>query len=137
MDELHTGGAVFTSCITAITVGGSDLIFSGSHDSHVYCWERGCGLDRYALKWKTRLDSEIYGTVSLANQIEGNASHALLCVCTTIGRIHLIQPYDGQILTNHALPGQIFSSPAHLYNFMTVGCRDNYIYCLSIKHHQT
>ena len=77
--KLTTGNAVFSSCSVARLVNedlqqrqqqhhvhhSSFLLFCGSHDNHVYCWEwQG---ESFLTKWKTNIDSEVYSIPFVSN----------------------------------------------------------------------
>ena len=70
MHTLTTDGPIFSSCTCVATSTSSDgtspddycsstvpFLFTGSHDAHVYCWNRN-----WELLWKAKLDSQVYST---------------------------------------------------------------------------
>ncbi|XP_063415169.1 beta-alanine-activating enzyme-like isoform X2 [Mytilus trossulus] len=52
---------------------------------------------------------------------------------STGGYLYIVNFYSGEIILKHFLSGQIFSSPAVYDNCLVVGCRNDFVYCLSIK----
>lgn len=87
--KLSTGNAVFSSCSIARLVNRhqeqhvpdvSFLLFCGSHDKHVYCWQ-GQG-ESACTRWKTELDSEVYSIpfVSTIPLKDGNSRHGRVSV---------------------------------------------------------
>lgn len=106
------------------------MIYTGSHDCHMYCWET-IEERKYSLKWKTKLNSEIY-SISTINHVTSHMTD-VLCTCTTSGNIYLLCPISGHVLSDHTLLGQVFSSPILYDSHIVVGCRDDRVYCLSIK----
>ena len=117
-------------------------LFCGSHDNCVYCWECGEGV----VVWRTPLDSEVYATPSPCKLPLTNTPTAqfsmktptsdeldtfpAVCVSSSSGVVYLLDIYTGRTLGSLGLPGQIFSSPAVVDNFILVGCRDNRLYCI-------
>ena len=84
MVRLSTGNAVFSSCSVARLINGDQqqwqqqqqhqhqvhhcspiLLFCGSHDKHVHCWQWQ-GKSFYT-KWKTSIDSEVYSIPFVSN----------------------------------------------------------------------
>ncbi|KAJ6744067.1 hypothetical protein OIU79_030394 [Salix purpurea] len=73
-------------------------------------------------------------------------SDRLVCVCTSSGSIHLLQiNLDNSGKQNQPglntvrefarlkLPGDIFSSPVMIGGRIFVGCRDDYVHCISVE----
>ncbi|XP_021339198.1 acyl-CoA synthetase family member 4-like isoform X2 [Mizuhopecten yessoensis] len=56
----------------------------------------------------------------------------LCVVATTTGSIHVVDRCVGEEVGVVRLPGEVFSSPVVCGRNIVVGCRDNYVYCLSI-----
>ena len=54
-------------------------------------------------------------------------------VCSVDGILYIINIVNGEILAKHHFPGKTFSSPCVVNNKILVGCRDNSLYCLTIK----
>ncbi|XP_052077194.1 beta-alanine-activating enzyme-like isoform X2 [Mytilus californianus] len=52
---------------------------------------------------------------------------------STNGYLYIVDFYSGEIILKHFLSGQIFSSPVVYDNCLVVGCRNDFVYCLSIK----
>ena len=40
---------------------------------------------------------------------------------------------SGEVLASCQLPGEVFSSPVVVGDYLVVGCRDDYVYCLEIS----
>lgn len=70
----------------------------------------------------------------------------MVCVCTSSGRVHLLQiNLDDSGKQNQPglnivqefarleLPGDIFSSPVMIGGRIFVGCRDDYVHCISVE----
>ena len=118
-------------------------IFCGSHDKHIYCWNG----DTLELEWKTNLEAEVYSTpfcgvvqATVENSAESKEYPTTIasplptvCVCSTIGLICLLNPQTGDIFARFRLPGDVFSSPVLLNNYIVVGCRNDYVYCLRLE----
>lgn len=125
------------------------LLFCGSHDSHVHCWDttnEGVSL------WKTSLDSEVYSIptpsilsnnvppppppltadshLSSHSHLHTNTSTSVICVASSAGVVYILDSTTGSVSGSLKLPGQVFSSPAMSDNLIVVGCRDNYLYCI-------
>lgn len=73
-------------------------------------------------------------------------SFRLVCVCTSSGSIHLLlislddagkasHPSKNAVqeIARLELPGDIFSSPVMIGGRIFVGCRDDYVHCVSLK----
>ena len=56
----------------------------------------------------------------------------LVCVCSTMGRLSVIDLLTGEAIASENLPGELFSSPVCHGNKILVGCRDDYVYCFKI-----
>ncbi|XP_062566768.1 LOW QUALITY PROTEIN: beta-alanine-activating enzyme-like [Saccostrea cucullata] len=57
----------------------------------------------------------------------------LYCVVTSKdGKITIIDTDTGQEVNSVKLPGEVFSSPVVVGGLLTVGCRDNNVYCFDI-----
>ncbi|XP_076071400.1 beta-alanine-activating enzyme-like isoform X2 [Mytilus galloprovincialis] len=52
---------------------------------------------------------------------------------STAGNLYIVDFCSGEIILKHFLSGQIFSSPVVYDNCLVVGCRNDFVYCLSIK----
>ena len=159
MKQLETEQPVFSSCSVAhlccrntmptptsrcIPNDSSVLVFCGSHDSYVYCWNGRQGEQL----WRTRLNSEVYSTPFAFNlyqtttprvmdtqtaeniELSGAVGCPCVCVCTTSGHVYLLGVHTGDVLSVLRLPGEVFSSPTVVDNHILVGCRNNRIYCL-------
>lgn len=66
VQKLATDGSIFSSCVSLTTSTHSSIIYVGSHDSHMYCWE-SIGSNKYQVKWKCQLDSPVYSTCCVCN----------------------------------------------------------------------
>ena len=64
----------------------------------------------------------------------GVTSQELVTVCSTDGIVHVLRLDSGVNLGQHALPGEVFSSPVCHQRKMVIGCRDDYVYCLQLSH---
>ena len=142
---------VFSSCSTAVIAGKQTatlpyMVFCGSHDHHVYCWE--VEDDRFRQVWRTLLDSEVYAvpcvglmktshtactndTVSADQPMEGLP---VVCVCSSSGWLYLMEAASGSVLGQVELPWDVFSSPVLLPSGrIVVGCRDDSVYCVNVN----
>ncbi|CAC5412072.1 AASDH [Mytilus coruscus] len=52
---------------------------------------------------------------------------------STDGYLYIVDFCSGEIVLKHFLSGQIFSSPVVYDNCLVVGCRNDFVYCLSIE----
>lgn len=77
--------------------------------------------------WFSQLSSPIFAKPVLHDQT------GTIVGCTTNGMIYILEKFTGEILVQHKLSGEIFSSPLCVDGFIFVGCRDNYFYKIEIK----
>lgn len=80
------------------------------------------------------------------NSLDGDALlYRLACVCSSSGRIHVLRINsnakqedkldDARMVREYAamdLHGDIFSSPVMIGGRIFVGCRDDYVHCVSL-----
>ena len=151
---MYTDNPVFSTCsvIHVCDNATSDTkLLSGSHDKCVYCWD-----GHFELDWKLQLDSEIYSTPCVCypsfevcepsspsgtvhEQSDPDVSEhksavlPCVCVCSSAGFVYLINFKTGHLLCSYHLPGEVFSSPVVFGNSIIVGCRNDYVYCVSVE----
>ena len=118
----------------------SNLIFSVGHmiNTCIYCWNG----DTLELEWKTNLEAEVYSTpfcgvvqATVENSAESKEYPTTIasplptvCVCSTIGLICLLNPQTGGMFARFRLPGDVFSCPVLLNNYIVVGCRNDIMF---------
>lgn len=139
---LNTDGPIFSSPVyyqsCDQSCDQSAIVLCGSHDHHLHCWHYiDCVFTR---KWSLKLDSEIYGIPCLGHVTRlpcQQPSHELepvntVCVCSSGGGVYIVCVASGDIVSRYTLPGLVFSSPILHGNTITVGCRDDNVYCMDI-----
>ena len=60
-------------------------------------------------------------------------NYDVVVVCTTRGRVCLLDVADGMLLGECVLEGEVFSSPVVCMDKVYVGCRDDNLYCIQIN----
>ena len=101
-------------------------VVCGSHSKSLYCWN-----ECMELEWRTELDSKVYSTPFY--HYFPSAGMECICICSTRGVLYLVDAGSGRVLTQEELPGEIFSSPVCVGDSIIVGCRDDYLYCISLS----
>ena len=61
-----------------------------------------------------------------------SAQKGVVCICSTLGGVFLLDLTDGHICGHLQLPGEVFSSPVLFQDKVLVGCRDNNLYALHV-----
>lgn len=62
---------------------------------------------------------------------------SVVVAAETKGVLYVLDYKDGHVQADVRLPGEIFSSPAVVDNFIVFGCRDNFVYCFEIVSSQS
>lgn len=57
----------------------------------------------------------------------------VVVVCSTQGKLYCLSLDEGHLVSSWSLPGQVFSSPLLVGNDILVGCRDDFLYCLTMN----
>ncbi|KAM5271723.1 beta-alanine-activating enzyme [Ctenodactylus gundi] len=121
--QFCTSGPIFSSpCTSAL----EQDIFFGSHDCFIYC----CSIKGH-LQWKFETTSRVYAT-PFAFHNHNRSSELLLAAASTDGKLWILESQSGQLQSVYKLPGEVFSSPVVWESMLTIGCRNNYIYCLDL-----
>ena len=121
---------------------GNERILIGSHDHFAYCLN-----NTGKLLWKHKMDSPVYATpfvFSAAGSCNAfrtmNKEASATCwdlrhfavVCSTAGKINMVDEETGKLLCTVTVPGEVFSSPVVCGNKLVMGCRDNHVYCFEM-----
>ena len=131
-----TNGPIFSTPV-AVELNSSRSIIFGNNSGVIYCLD-----DKGELVWSFVGDSQIYSSSCTYPNID-NVSHSeansytnnsilVLAICTS-GFIYLLRLSSGECVMSCQLPGEIFSSPVLVDNDILVGCRDNFLYCLTVN----
>ncbi|XP_073439683.1 beta-alanine-activating enzyme-like isoform X2 [Dendrobates tinctorius] len=121
--KISTEGPIFSSpCVSTL----SEHITFGSHDGYIYC----CSAEAEIL-WRFKTSSRVYATpFTFPNPHSGNTE--LLAVASTDGNLWILDADSGLLISQHALAGEIFSSPVVYGCQLVIGCRNNYVYCFDL-----
>ncbi|GFV75471.1 beta-alanine-activating enzyme [Trichonephila clavipes] len=119
--EYETKGSIFSS---ACVILNNDHIVFGCHDSSVHCIK-----SNGENVWKFCGDSPIYST-PFAFQWKQSK---YIAVASVSGVLYILDQTHGEVKHSWKCPGEIFSSPTVLNNFLVIGCRDNNVYCFSLS----
>ncbi|CRL01498.1 CLUMA_CG014304, isoform A [Clunio marinus] len=102
-------------------------ILFGCHDKKLRCLTYQHQNKSVAITWSVELQSQIYGS---PRKLEIN-NEIFIVSCTTNGFINFINLSNGDIEHSFKLPGEIFSTPVIHDKTLFVGCRDNFLYCIT------
>lgn len=115
------------------------MVVVGSHDEHLYCLSQETG----EVRWRHSLGSPVYSSpfvVTIPNSspedVSSSSAGGLVVVASTKGLLCVVDLLTGTRLCSISLPGEVFSSPICLPTesacLISIGCRDNYLYCLRL-----
>ncbi|KAG8190035.1 hypothetical protein JTE90_000130 [Oedothorax gibbosus] len=120
--EHHTNGPVFSSPAKNESKNKGHIVF-GCHDGIVYCIGPN---DEYL--WKFCCNSPVYATPFIFQWMQNE----YVVIASTNGVIYILKLSNGNVVSFCNCPGEIFSSPVVLNNYLVIGCRDNNVYCFSL-----
>jgi acyl-CoA synthetase (AMP-forming)/AMP-acid ligase II/outer membrane protein assembly factor BamB len=106
-------------------------VLFGSHDGYLRLFSIESGSEI----WNVNLGSAIFASPFCCYfRSNGNSSECVGVVCTTSGRLSVVNLSGGEVLSSLILPGEIYSSPIiGIENSIYVGCRDDRIHCLRLE----
>ncbi|KAM4048842.1 beta-alanine-activating enzyme [Anomaloglossus baeobatrachus] len=121
--QFTTDGPIFSSpCFSSL----SGHVTFGSHNGFIYC----CSSEA-ELIWRYKTSSRVYAApFTFLSPHTGNSE--LLAAASTDGNLWILDARSGLLVSRHALPGEIFSSPVVYGRQLVVGCRNNYVYCFDL-----
>ncbi|KAG7458390.1 acyl-CoA synthetase family member 4 [Solea senegalensis] len=123
--QFLTKGPVFSSpCFTL----DRQRLLCGSHDGQLYCLNSADG----ALVWTFQTSGKVYSTPCVFDGSTVGRGGFLVGLASTDGKVWILDGENGQMLASHVLPGELFSSPVVHEQFLVVGCRNDYVYCLKL-----
>lgn len=138
--KVKTGGPIFAGpCLTQAL---PSQVLICSRNGCIYSFE----LENGNLVWKYDLGEPITSSAYVDENLvlvsdPTHISYRLVCVCSSNGSIYLLRvPVERKrVLENGAyefarinLQGEIFSSPVMIGGQIFVGCRDDYLHCLTV-----
>ncbi|XP_070688180.1 beta-alanine-activating enzyme [Pempheris klunzingeri] len=123
--QFLTKGPVFSSpCVTP----DQQWLLCGSHDGYLYCLNCADG----SLVWTFQTTGRVYSSPCVFDGSVVGRRGILVALASTDGTVWILDGHDGQMLASFALPGELFSSPVLWEQFLVVGCRNDYVYCLKV-----
>lgn len=115
----EAGGPIFSTLSPTVSAEGPAVVV-GCHDRHVYKISTKDG----QVLWRTCLGAPIYSTLFCPNDRD-------VCVgAVTQGVLFIVHSQSGEVLSLYHFDNEVFSSPVMFEDYIFVGCRDNYAYCL-------
>lgn len=136
--NFETQGHIFSSFLfNQINDHSETKIIFGSHDKKLRCLNfDNKQASKVSLEWEIELQSQIYGTpkmFSIDNSNDGVNNKEFIVSCTTNGYVNVINFSTGTLENSIKLPNEIYSSPLIYKNIISVGCRDNLLYCFKVE----
>ncbi|XP_063314106.1 beta-alanine-activating enzyme isoform X1 [Pelobates fuscus] len=121
--HITTSGPIFSSpCISSI----SQKVIFGSHDGSIYC----CDMEGVLL-WKYKTSSRVYSTPFVFPHPH-TQNMEFVAAASTDGNVWVFNADSGLLDTVYKLDGEVFSSPVVWGNYLVIGCRNDYVYCLDL-----
>ncbi|CAN1246410.1 Putative acyl-activating enzyme 19 [Linum grandiflorum] len=138
--KMTVGGPVFAGACTSSVLPRQVIICSRNGSVYSLDMENG---DRI---WEHQVGDPITASAYIDEHLQlfvpdsSSRSSRLICVCSSSGTIHLLQIdlgkpehcYIAEEFARFELPGDIFSSPVMVGGRIFVGCRDDYVRCISM-----
>nr|XP_046246698.1 beta-alanine-activating enzyme isoform X2 [Scatophagus argus] len=123
--QFLTKGPVFSSpCVTP----DQQRVLCGSHDGCLYCLNCADG----SLVWTFRTTGKVFSSPCVFDGSVVGRRGILVALASTDGTVWILDGQDGQMLASFHLPGELFSSPVVWGQFLVIGCRNDYVYCLNL-----
>ncbi|OMO91818.1 AMP-dependent synthetase/ligase [Corchorus capsularis] len=140
----RTGGPVFAGACISYALPSQVLICS--RNGSVYSFETKQG----ELLWELNVGDPITASAYVDENLQlisnpNNSIERLVCVCSSSGNIILLRinlekgegndqrEYAVQEFARLKLEGDVFSSPVMIGGRIFVGCRDDYLHCISVQ----
>uniref|UniRef100_H2ZXZ7 Beta-alanine-activating enzyme n=1 Tax=Latimeria chalumnae TaxID=7897 RepID=H2ZXZ7_LATCH len=122
--QYSTSGPVFSSpCVSSFT----NKVFSGSHDGFIYCFSL-----EGDLLWQFKTSAKVYSTPFVFHDRDLD-DRPLIAVISTDGSLWILDTESGLLKASYKFPGEVFSSPVVWEKTLTVGCRNDYVYCMELS----
>ncbi|XP_061593066.1 beta-alanine-activating enzyme [Cololabis saira] len=123
--QFLTEGPVFSSpCF----IPEQQRLLCGSHDGRLYCLNCADG----SSAWTFQTTGKVYSTPCVFDGSCVGRRGTLVGLASTDGTVWILDALNGQTLASHDVPGELFSSPVVWEKSLVIGCRNDYVYCLSL-----
>lgn len=139
----RTAGPIFAGACMSSALPFQALICS--RDGSIYSLELETGdlLWQYNVKDPITSSAYVDEHLSLVSD-RSNLPDSLVCICSSSGSVYLLrvnsgvakvanEPIDVEEFSRLDLAGDVFSSPVMIGGRIFVGCRDDYIHCITVK----
>lgn len=64
--------------------------------------------------------------------LNDNIDNSYVTLASTQGDLFIVKSSSGEIIQHFKFPGEVFSSPVVFNDYLVVGCRNDFVYCLKI-----
>lgn len=128
------GGFIFAPLVVVpdASLQGTHSVLVGCYDFYLYCLVINAD-NQVSLQWKTLLGARI-GAAPFPFDIRTcDNRNVCVSVCNSNGQLFILSLHDGSIHSSYHVHAEVFSSPVVHQDRIYFGCRDNFMYCLTMR----